>query len=51
MHDDVSKSVFAHAVLQKGIQYPLIDMVVQAVARDISSLGYRRIIIKDDQEE
>ena len=51
MHDDISKSVFAHAVPQKGIQYPLIDLVVQAVARDINSLGYRRIIIKDDQEE
>ena len=47
MHDDVSKGVYAHVILQKGIQYPLVDLVIQAVVRDIHSLGYRRVIIKD----
>ena len=51
MHDDVSKGVYAHVIPQKGIQYPLVDLVIQAVVRDIHSLGYRRVIIKDDQEE
>ena len=48
MHDDVSKGVYAHVILQKGIQYPLVDLVIQAVVRDIHSLGYRRVIINDD---
>ena len=51
MHDDVSKGVYAHAIPHKGTQYPAVDLVIQAVARDIHSLGYRRMIIKEDQEE
>ena len=50
MHDDISGGVFAHAVPHKGVDYEELPLVVRAVAKDIYSLGYKRVIFRDDQE-
>ena len=50
MHDEVTSSVFSHAVPHKGVDYPEVTLVLRAVCRDIYSLGYKRVIFKDDQE-
>ena len=50
MHDDVSGSVFAHAVPKKGVDYEELPLAVRAVTHDIYSLGYKRVIFRDDQE-
>ena len=50
MHDEVSGSIFAHAVPHKGTDHPEVNLVVRAVVRDLYSLGYKKILIKDDQE-
>ena len=50
MHDSIAKSVFAHAVPHKGTQHEGAEFAVQAVAADIESLGYKRIIVRGDQE-
>ena len=50
MHDSIAKNVFAHAVPHKGTQHEGFHFAVQAVAANIESLGYQRIIVKGDQE-
>ena len=50
MHDEISGSIFAHAVPHKGVDYADVHLAVRAVCRDINHLGYKRIIITDDQE-
>ena len=50
MHDDISGCVLAHAMPHKGVDHPEVNLAVRAVCRDIYSLGYKRTIIKDDQE-
>ena len=50
MHDSIAKNVFAHAVPHKGTQHEGSHFAVQAVAADIESLGYQRIIARGDQE-
>ena len=46
--DQRTKSIFGHAVPQKGIDEQ--GYVVKAIAADIAELGYRRICLKCDQE-
>ena len=50
MHDSISKGVYAHAVPHKGTQHDGAHLAIQAVAADIESLGYSRIVVKGDQE-
>ena len=50
VHDSVGRNVFAHAVPHKGTQHAGSEFAVQAVATDIESLGYSRIIVRGDQE-
>ena len=50
MHDDHSRGVHAHAVPHKGTDHPGSDLAVRSVCADIDSLGYKRVIFKDDGE-
>ena len=50
MHESIGKNIFSHAVPHKGIQHEGSEFAIQAVASDIESLGYRRVIIRGDQE-
>ena len=50
MHDSITKGTYAHAVPHKGTQHAGAHFAVQAVAADIESLGYQRVVIKGDQE-
>ena len=48
MHDNLSKSLFAHAVPQKGVDEK--RYVDDQFVIDILWLGYARVIIKSDNE-
>ena len=50
MWDSRSKSVFAHMVAAKGVDNTLTDRVVGLVCNDLTSLGYKRITIRSDNE-
>ena len=50
MHDDHSRGVYAHAVPHKGTDHPGSDLAVRSVCADIDSLGYKRVVFKDDGE-
>ena len=49
-HDDLSKGVFAHAVLHKGTEYAGSNLAVRRVCADLDSLGYKRVVFRDDGE-
>ena len=46
MHDSCSSALFAFVVSKKG---PCIDAITRAVST-LEALGYRRIVVKNDQE-
>ena len=48
--DDTSGAVFGHIVPAKGTDNPMSPVVIAQIAQDLDSLGYKRIILRGDQE-
>ena len=49
-HDELSKGVFALAVPHKGTEYKGSNLAVRLVCADLDSLGYKRVVFRDDGE-
>ena len=49
MHDGVTKSIFAHLIPAKGVDFPSCEKVVKMIAKDVT-LGYNRVVFRCDNE-
>ena len=50
MHDGVTKSIFAHLILSKGVDFPSCGKVVKMFVTDLDMLGYHRVVFRCDNE-
>ena len=44
MHDEVTKSIFAHLIPAKGVDIPSCEKVVKTIVKDLDNLGYNRLV-------
>ena len=50
MHDSVTKSIFAHLMPAKGVDFPSCEKVVKLIVKDLDTLGYRKVVFQCDNE-
>ena len=50
IHDEVSKSTFAHVIPAKGFDFPSCEKVVMMIIIELDTLGYRRVVFRCDNE-
>ena len=50
MHDGVTKSIFAHLILARGVDFPNCEKVVKMIVEDLDTLGYHRVVFRCDNE-
>ena len=50
MHDGVTKSIFAHLIPAKLVDFPSCEKVVKMIAEDLENLGYNRVVFRCDNE-
>ena len=50
MRDGVTKSIFAHLIPAKGVDFPSCEKVVQMIVKDLDKLGYHRVEFRCDNE-
>ena len=50
MHDSVTKSIFAHLISAKGVDFPSCEKVVKMIVKDLDTLGYRKVVFRCDNE-
>ena len=50
MHDGVTKSIFAHLIPAKGVDFPSCEKVVKMIVKDLDTLGYHRVVFRCDNE-
>ena len=50
MHDGVTKSIFAHLIPAKGVDFPSCKKVVKMIVKDLDTLGYHRVVFRGDNE-
>ena len=50
MHDGVTKSIFAHLIPAKGVDFPSCEKVVKMIVKDLDTLGYYRVVFRCDNE-
>ena len=50
MHDAVTKSIFAHLIPAKGVDFPSCEKVVKMIVEDLDTLGYHRVVFRCDNE-
>ena len=50
MHDGVTKSIFGHLILAKGVDFPSCEKVVKMIVKDLDNLGYNRVVFRCDNE-
>ena len=50
MHDGVTKSIFAHLIPVKGVDFPICEKVVKMIVKDLDTLGYHRVVFRRDNE-
>ena len=48
MHDGFTKSIFAHLIPAKGVDFPSCEKVVKMVVKDLDTLGYHRVVFRSD---
>ena len=49
-HDGVTKSIFAHLIPAKGVDFPCCEKVVKMIVKDLDPLGYHRVVFRCDNE-
>ena len=50
MYDGVTKSIFAHLIPAKGMDFPGCEKVVKTITKDLDRLGYRRVVFRCGKE-
>ena len=50
MHDGVTKSIFAHLIPAKGVDFPSFEKVVQTIVKDLDTVGNHRVVFRCDNE-
>ena len=50
MHDGVTKSIFAHLIPAKGVDFPSCEKVVKMIVKDLDVSGYHRVVFRSDNE-
>ena len=50
MHDGVTKSIFAHLIPAKGVDFPSCEKVLKMIVKDLDTLGYHRVVFRCDNE-
>ena len=50
MHDSVTKSIFAHLIPAKGVDFTSCEKVVKMIVKDLDTLGYRKVVFRCDNE-
>ena len=46
MHDEVTKSIFAHLIPAEGVDCPSCEKVVKMIVNDLDTLGYHRVVFR-----
>ena len=49
-HDGVTKSIFAHLIPVKGVDFLSFEKVVKMIVKDLDTLGYHRVVFRCDNE-
>ena len=49
-HDSHSNGIYGHLVPHKGVDYPEIRLVIEAVCKNLDNLGYKRVAFRSDGE-
>ena len=50
IHGGVTKSIFAHLIPAKGVDFPSCEKVVKMIVQDLDTLGYRRVVFRSGNE-
>ena len=50
MHDGVTKSIFAHLIPAKGVDFSSCEKVEEMIVKDLDTLGYHRVVFRCDNE-
>ena len=50
MHDGVTKSIFAHLLPAKGVDFPSCEKVVKMIGKDLDTLGYHTVVFRSGNE-
>ena len=50
IHGGVTKSIFAHLIPAKGVDFPSCEKVVKMIVKDLDTLGYRRVVFRSGNE-
>ena len=50
MHDGVMKSIVAHVIPTKGVDFPSCEKVVKMIVKSLDTLGYHRVVFRCDNE-
>ena len=48
MHDGVTKSILAHLIPAKSVDFPSCEKVVNMIIKDLDNLGYHRVVFRCD---
>ena len=49
MHDGVTKSIFAHLIPAKGVDFPSCEKVVKTIVKDLDNLRCNRMVFRCDK--
>ena len=50
MHDGVTKSIFAHLIPTKGVDFPSCEKVVKMIVKDLDNMGDNTVVFRCDNE-
>ena len=50
MHDGVTKTIFAHLIPAKGVDFPSCEKVLKMIVKDVDTLGYHRVVFRNENE-
>ena len=50
MHDGVTKSIFAHLIPAKRVDFPSCEKMVKMIVKDLDTLGCHRVVFRCDNE-
>ena len=50
MHDGVAKSLVAHLILAKGVDFPSCEKVVKMIIEDLDIVGHHRVVFRCNSE-
>ena len=50
MHHGATKSIFAHVIPAKGVDFPSCEKVVKMIVKDLDTLGHHTVVFRCDNE-